>query len=875
MSFQKMSQSFIKKSLISILVAITCLGLSAWVMAQDVVIKVVDEDGDSEINLAESQIFIELENVPDPVYPPGDPPYNPDDIEGIKSIQLVLMYVPSELEIKTTGEVYDDGTPVPEVEVWGATAINELPPWPVYAKIVVDEVTGEPVGELNIDLSINPADPAIFNSVWYDPPTIDTDGDGEPDEWDPPFPSPDPPWYNPDGIYALGGSESSFILKIGAECLTEEGTPVGIALLQDRETGEDLPILNEGDIPIGDMVGGTVICPSDERPILRIHPKSLAPDIVCFSPGSQGKLDVWVDTMGFGIIGCSVHLTVTHNPDDGTSKVLEFNDKPFELGSFINVDSGAGETMLEMDNKITRGTLEDQLSYNGVVLNAADSDTGQGVLLQIPYTVNDVGDQSSVTFEFDFDAGTDRETFLIDSATNEISVDVLDLAAEYCVREQLKIYITSLSLESYVPDCASIDFSICQNGNVIFEESKVVQFPVDNTEENRVELILDPDDIQADQTAYVIAKKWHNLATAREVLIQDGLEVELDEAKGGDTDNDNDVDFRGDVLALIRLYDKCHQRSCDYVQGPDAPGPGHPDEDPWKADFNQNGCVGFRDDVLMIIRNYGSEGFSCGDIPGAPSVAYTEGSNSNAVFQLLVNGVSSKISRLSIGEEFNVSILAQDVSNLCGYAFTVDYDANGLTLLKSTEMAATEGTFLRTRNNHSLFFTTEENSGLYQKVAVVGGVMGNSDGVTGNGVVATLRFRVTSETPGTISLSNVEVADANYGYNLLPHQQLIVQPAPKTTVALQNYPNPFNPETWIPFHLANDAQVTIDIYDLSGRLIKKIDLGQKAAGYYVNQSQAAYWSGRNRYGEFVSSGVYFYTVRAGDYTATRKMLVLK
>jgi len=98
---------------------------------------------------------------------------------------------------------------------------------------------------------------------------------------------------------------------------------------------------------------------------------------------------------------------------------------------------------------------------------------------------------------------------------------------------------------------------------------------------------------------------------------------------------------------------------------------------------------------------------------------------------------------------------------------------------------------------------------------------------------------------------------------------------PKRTVLLQNYPNPFNPETWIPFELAQDADVVIKIYDGAGRLIRKIDLGRKESGYYTKKTAAVYWDGRNAVGEPVASGIYFYSIKAGEFTATKKLLILK
>ena len=90
---------------------------------------------------------------------------------------------------------------------------------------------------------------------------------------------------------------------------------------------------------------------------------------------------------------------------------------------------------------------------------------------------------------------------------------------------------------------------------------------------------------------------------------------------------------------------------------------------------------------------------------------------------------------------------------------------------------------------------------------------------------------------------------------------------------LQNYPNPFNPETWIPFHLKNDASVSVRIYSISGQLIRALNLGHRDAGIYVSRSKAAYWDGKNEAGEEVASGIYFYSITTGDFSATGKMTV--
>ena len=98
---------------------------------------------------------------------------------------------------------------------------------------------------------------------------------------------------------------------------------------------------------------------------------------------------------------------------------------------------------------------------------------------------------------------------------------------------------------------------------------------------------------------------------------------------------------------------------------------------------------------------------------------------------------------------------------------------------------------------------------------------------------------------------------------------------PVETVLFASYPNPFNPETWIPYQLAKPAEVTLTIYDVNGRIVRTLALGHQSAGLYQNRARAAHWDGRNTFGEPVASGVYFYTLKAGAFSATRKLLIRK
>ena len=110
---------------------------------------------------------------------------------------------------------------------------------------------------------------------------------------------------------------------------------------------------------------------------------------------------------------------------------------------------------------------------------------------------------------------------------------------------------------------------------------------------------------------------------------------------------------------------------------------------------------------------------------------------------------------------------------------------------------------------------------------------------------------------------------------LLQHYLSTAELNVQETKLLPNHPNPFNPDTWIPYQLSESTGVTVKIYDVSGHLVRTIEVGHKSVGYYLTRERAVYWDGCNQNGEPVSSGVYFYTLTAGDYTQTRRMVIVK
>ena len=155
-------------------------------------------------------------------------------------------------------------------------------------------------------------------------------------------------------------------------------------------------------------------------------------------------------------------------------------------------------------------------------------------------------------------------------------------------------------------------------------------------------------------------------------------------------------------------------------------------------------------------------------------------------------------------------------------------------------------------------------------------------GAIGGGAAAPSAY---SLDPSIISAAVVErwlalaqgigVGDANLQQGIRFLEGLLAALTPKGTALLSNYPNPFNPETWIPYRLAEDSNVTLTIYDTRGIMVRRLDLGHQSAGFYESRTAAIYWDGRNDFGEGVASGVYFYHLSAGDYSGVRKMLIVK
>ena len=304
----------------------------------------------------------------------------------------------------------------------------------------------------------------------------------------------------------------------------------------------------------------------------------------------------------------------------------------------------------------------------------------------------------------------------------------------------------------------------------------------------------------------------------------------------GDTDVDRKVNY-DDLLILAVSY------------GTDSDDPKYDQ----RADLNGDGQVDY-DDLLILAVNYGT----------------------NCAPPLVVNS-SSKV-WLSIQNKdgyLNIDVKAHLTdTELYLYQFDLNFDQNSLEFI-----SAQEGELLRLDGNDSYWNPPQVKGGSIERILATR--LGVKEGMRGEGSLAKFRFRLKDEPPasGFLSIENLKLFNpqgrlikVDASENRLSLEGYVI---PEKSALLQNYPNPFNPETWIPFELAQDADVTINIYDTKGRLVRVLSLGRKPAGYYLSKDKAAYWNGRNSSGERVSSAVYFYTLAAGKFTATKKFILLK
>ncbi|HIE27446.1 TPA: c-type cytochrome [Candidatus Poribacteria bacterium] len=346
--------------------------------------------------------------------------------------------------------------------------------------------------------------------------------------------------------------------------------------------------------------------------------------------------------------------------------------------------------------------------------------------------------------------------------------------------------------------------------------------------------------------------------------------------QGRETPWDVNGDGRVDILDLVLVG----QRLGETVTLHEPPDP----------DVNQDGAVNVID--LVLIGQHLGEEYSQ---PAAPSFTKSVLASGVAEFARIPASAPalSRVERISETGLFKVDVQITSAVDLYGFQFDVQFDKDKLEVVN-----VKEGALLK-RGGERTFFSPKVDANTALKYGAGGTIsiaatrLATKIGADGEGTLATLVLRLKGKDAkeALLRLQNIQLVDSQ-------SRLLLAQPKaqtfrielpllPKRSVLLQNYPNPFNPETWIPYQLQEDSNVTIHIYTVAGQLVRTLRLGYKPAGIYTSQQRAAYWDGRDSTGQRVSSGVYFYTLIAkatslrrdrhdeGYFTATRKLIIQK
>jgi len=278
------------------------------------------------------------------------------------------------------------------------------------------------------------------------------------------------------------------------------------------------------------------------------------------------------------------------------------------------------------------------------------------------------------------------------------------------------------------------------------------------------------------------------------------------------------------------------------------------------ADMNSDGEIR-ADDAIIILRNLAGLGAPSRAIHDKLWKSLSKRVLGASPLELPLRKITVALDKAygSAGKSITVPVRIDNTDSIAGGDICIAYDDR---ILRAVDVTSETGTLLVSN-------LTEP--------GIIHIAFASSDRLNSK-TIAMIRFDVLADNVSPLAFKSVKL----YNSDALPLSSISRDEEfrswampPEQSALLQNFPNPFNPDTWIPYQLKKDSDVAIKIFSVSGELVRELELGHKFAGLYINQDRAAYWDGKNESGEDVANGVYFYNIRAGDFSTVKKLIVLR
>jgi hypothetical protein len=313
----------------------------------------------------------------------------------------------------------------------------------------------------------------------------------------------------------------------------------------------------------------------------------------------------------------------------------------------------------------------------------------------------------------------------------------------------------------------------------------------------------------------------------------------LNALRGGDATGDNQIDI-ADANLMFSVWNKT-VADPTYVRA---------------ADINRDGVINAID-FTLVTTNFGNAGY------GAPPVfKRSTAAGDNAAALVSVEGVED-VESWWPGRVFEVRARVEGMDDVAAYGLRLSYDPERVKPLAG-DQAVAEGDVFRKNPQGSLFYQRN----LPGVVEVTAGRIGREWSASGDADLVKVRFVALTNDPGKVDVVGGELVNSDY--RGIPMQVRAASALPQVAALLPNYPNPFNPSTEIRFDIPTARDVKLRVYNQLGQAVRTLVEGRMKAGSYSLK-----WDGTNAAGLAVASGVYFYSLDAGDFSQVRKMTLVK